>query len=326
LEQLLGSARRPGEALTGRHEDIASSLQTVFERAAIHVLNALWARTRNPRLCVAGGCFMNSVLNGRIREATPFREIFIQPAAGDNGTALGAAFALWNNRLGKPRSFAMEHAHLGTHYSDAEVERSLAALDATDGRFQVSPRLNPEEICRMTAKLIAEGAVVGWFRGRMEWGSRALGARSILADPRRTEMHRRINKAIKARESFRPFAPSILEAALPEYFVGARPDPFMVQVYPVTRAKWNVIPAVTHVDGTARPHTVNPSTNPHYHRVIREFAHITSIPMVLNTSFNENEPIVESPQQALDCFMRTDMDAVALENILVRRVGRDPER
>jgi carbamoyltransferase len=269
---------------------------------------------------------MNSVLNGRIREATRFREVFIQPAAGDNGTALGAAFALWNDRLGKPRISAMEHAYLGTHYTDAEVERSLTALEATDGRFQVTPRLNAEEVCRMTAQLIADGAVVGWFRGRMEWGSRALGARSILADPRRAETRNRINEAIKAREGFRPFAPSILEPALPEYFIGARPDPFMVQVYPVSRAKRNVVPAITHVDGSARPHTVNPSNNLHYHTVIREFARITGVPMVLNTSFNENEPIVESPQQALACFMRTDMDAVALENVLVRRVRRDPGR
>jgi carbamoyltransferase len=322
LEQLLGPARRPGEALTGRHEDIACSLQAVFERAAIHVLNALWARTRSPRLCLAGGCFMNSVLNGRIRERTPFREVFIQPAAGDNGTALGAALSLWNGRLGNPRHLVMEHAYLGTSYTDGEVERSLTALEATGGRFEVSPRLDPKEICRMTARLIADGAVVGWFRGRMEWGSRALGARSILADPRRAEMPARINQAIKARESFRPFAPSVLESALPEYFIDARPDPFMVQVHPVSHAKRGVVPAVTHVDGTARPQTVNPSTSRHYHELIREFERITGIPMVLNTSFNENEPIVESPQQALDCFMRTDMDAVAIENILVRRVRR----
>ena len=324
LEQLLGPARRPGEALTGRHEDIACSLQSVFERVALHVLNGLWERTRNPRLCLAGGCFMNSVLNGRIREATPFEEIFIQPAAGDNGTALGAAFTLWNHRLGNPRSFVMEHAYFGTHYADADVERALTALGGTDGRFQVFTRLHPDAICRMTAQLIADGAVVGWFRGRMEWGARALGARSILADPRRAEMRERINATIKAREGFRPFAPSILQAALPEYFTGAVPDPFMVQVYPVSRAKRNLIPAVTHVDGTSRPHAVNPSSNGSYHRVIQEFERITGIPIVLNTSFNENEPIVESPQQALDCFVRTGMDAVVLENAVVRRVGEGP--
>jgi carbamoyltransferase len=326
LEQLLGPARLPGEALTRRHQDIARSLQTVFERAALHLLHALWARTKSPRLCLAGGCFLNSVLNGKIREATPFQEVFIQPAAGDNGTALGAAFAVWHHRLANPRTAAMQHAYLGTRYTDAEVKRSLAALRATDGRFQVSSFINSDSICRTTAQLIAGGAVVGWFRGRMEWGSRALGARSILADPRRAETRGRLNEAIKARESFRPFAPSILEPALPDYFVGATPDPFMLQVHPISRAKRSVVPAVTHVDGTGRPHTVKASTNRAFHRVIEEFARTTGVPMVLNTSFNENEPIVESPQQALDCFMRTDMDAVVLESVLVRRVRRDVSR
>ena len=318
LERLLGPARRPDEPLTEFHEDVAHSLQVVYETCAFHILNNLWERTKASRLCLAGGCAMNSVANGKIRTQTPFKEIYVQPAASDNGTALGAAYFVWNQRLGKPRTFVMEHALWGTSYGDCDVE-SLLNGKAGTADLQVLRFDSSEETCRATARLIADGNVVGWFQGRMEWGSRALGNRSILADPRRADMRELINVKIKFREKFRPFAPSILESAVGEYFVDPAPDPFMQQVYPVREDKRSVLPAITHVDGTGRLQTVNETQNPLYHRLIQEFEKITGVPVLLNTSFNENEPIVDTPAQALACFLRTHMDAIVLGNTMVIR-------
>lgn len=313
LERLLGPARGREDPIEARHEDIAHSLQTVFERAAVHVLRDLWRRTRSRRLCVAGGCFMNSVLNGKILEQTPFEELFVQPAGGDSGTALGAAFS-----VGSGRRCTMEHAYLGTAHGRPEVDRALQALSASGGDYEVTS-LPDRELARLTATLLADGDVIGWFRGRMEFGARALGARSILADPRRPEMPDRLNSTVKAREPFRPFGASVLESELGEYFEGAAPDPFMVQVHRVRPAKRSAIPAVTHVDGSSRPHTVTAGPNTVYHDVIRAFHDRTGVPMVLNTSFNRDEPIVESPKQAVDCFVRGGLDALVLEDTLVRR-------
>jgi carbamoyltransferase len=319
LERLLGPARKPDEALTSRHEDIARSLQAVYEECAFHVLNALWEKTRNPRLALAGGCAMNSVANGRVRENTPFREVYIQPAAGDNGTALGAAYHVWHAALGKPRSFVMRHGYWGTEYPDAgDVDVDLQ--DTEDWTYTSTRFADEGELCRDVAKLLAEGNVVGWYQGRMEWGARALGNRSILADPRRADMRDLINTKIKFREKFRPFAPSILEDRLDEYFVGGAPDPFMQQVYPVRLEKRSVVPAITHVDGSGRLQTVSAVTNPRYYRLIQEFDRITGVPLVLNTSFNENEPIVDTPMQAFDCFRRTRMDVIVLGNRMIRRL------
>ena len=319
LETLLGPARRNDEPLTPHHEDLARSVQALFEECAFHVLNGLWERTRNPRLCLAGGCAMNSVANGKIREKTPFREVYIQPAASDNGTALGAAYYVWNQVLDNPRSFKMTHGYWGTEYPEADVSQLINERE-DDQATLVSKRYGSEdELCRATAQLIADGNVVGWFQGRMEWGSRALGNRSILADPRRADMRELINLKIKFREKFRPFAPSILEEALGEYFVDGAPDPFMQQVYPVREDKRSVLPAITHVDGSGRLQTVSPRTNPRYYRLISEFAKLTGVPVVLNTSFNENEPIVDTPEQALDCFLRTQMDVIVVGDTIIQR-------
>jgi carbamoyltransferase len=318
LEKLLGPARKANEPLTKEHENLARSLQAVYETCAFHVLNNLWDRTRNPRLCLAGGCAMNSVANGKVRSNTPFEELYIQPAAGDNGTALGAAYYVWNEVLGKPRSFVMEHAYWGPSYPDRDVSALLE--NRNDGwKYEVTRCASEQDVCDRTAALISEGNVVGWYQDRMEWGARALGNRSIVADPRRTDMRDLINLKIKFREKFRPFAPSVLEESLDEFFVGAIPDPFMQQVYPVREDKRDVLPAITHVDGSGRLQTVSERTNSRYHRLIRKFGDITGVPVLLNTSFNENEPIVDTPEQALDCFLRTRMDVIVVNNMIIRR-------
>ena len=322
LERLLGPARAKDEPLSPYHENLARSLQAVYEECAFHVLNGLWERTKNPRLCMAGGCAMNSVANGKIRESTPFTDVYVQPAASDNGTALGAAYYVWNQILEKPRGFVMEHGYWGTEYPDADVSHLVEAREDPQWTYSVARHSDEDAVCKATAQLIADGNVVGWYQGRMEWGARALGNRSILADARRGDMRDVINLKIKFREKFRPFAPSILESAMDEYFDGAAPDPFMQQVYPVRPEKRVILPAITHVDGSGRLQTVSPRTNPRYHRLISEFAAITGVPVVLNTSFNENEPIVDTPEQALDCFLRTRMDAIVVNNTIIRRHPR----
>lgn len=319
LESLLGPARRAGDPLASRHEDLAASLQAFFEQAAFHVLRAVHDRHPHHRLCIAGGCAMNSVANGKIRSATPFKEIYVQPAAGDNGTALGAALHAWHVAQQHPCGFVMKHGYWGTEYDDATIG---AVLDEQGDALAAQCRrtvLAPADLCATAAAHIAEGHVVGWFQGRMEWGARALGNRSILADPRRADMRDIINRKIKFREKFRPFAPSILEEAVDEYFVDAVPDPFMAQVYPIRPDKREAIPAVTHVDGSGRLQTVSRCSNPMYWQLIKAFEYLTGVPVVLNTSFNENEPIVERPEQALDCFLRTDMDVLVMGHHLLEK-------
>ena len=261
LTHLLGPARDPSAPLTQREEDIAHSLQAVYEDCAMHVLNGLWERTRLDSLCLAGGCAMNSVANGKVRQRTPFTSVYIQPAAGDNGTALGAACYVWHETLGRAREFVMDHGYWGTSH---DVARALSGIPARDDDWSYAIEVcdSIEDAARVAASLIASGHVVGWYQGRMEWGARALGNRSILADPRRSDVRELINAKIKFRERFRPFAPSIAEEALHEYFEDAAPDPFMQQVYPVRPAKRAVIPAVTHVDGSGRLQTVSAWTNP----------------------------------------------------------------
>lgn len=323
LEELLGPMRQPKEPLEPRHEAVAASLQHVFEEAAFHVLNGLWEATHLDRLCIAGGCAMNSVMNGKIRERTPFKEVYIQPASGDNGTALGAAFQVWNQILHKPRGFVMEHGYWGPQATVPQLEQALKQReqDLQQQKCAVE-RIDDEDLlCVRTAERIAAGNIIGWFQGRMEWGARALGNRSILADPRRADMREIINSKIKFREKFRPFAPSILEEAVHEYFVGAVPDPFMVQVYPVQPDKRSVIPAVTHVDGSGRLQTVNRTGNPLYWKLISKFKEQTGVPVLLNTSFNENEPIVHNPSEALDCFLRTSMDTLVLGPFFINKAS-----
>jgi carbamoyltransferase len=319
LDEVLGPARKPDEPLTKRHEDIARSLQAVYEECAMHVLRGLWDRTHNPRLCMAGGCAMNSVANGKIREQTPFREVYIQPASGDNGTALGAAYHVWHEVLRGPRGFVMGHGYWGPRHSADDIASTVAAHAPELNGLQVDQLASLDEVAALTARLIADGLIVGWYQGHMEWGARALGNRSIVADPRRTDIRDIINAKIKFREKFRPFAPSVAVEALEDYFTGAVPDPFMIQVYPVRPEKRTVIPAVTHVDGSGRLQTVSAETNPSYYRLIKEFEALTGVPIVLNTSFNENEPIVDTPAQALACFLRTGMDAIVLGTLVIRR-------
>ena len=316
LEKLLGPARKPEAPLTPRHEAIAASLQALFEAAALHVLQGLYERTRSPRLCFAGGCAMNSVLNGKVRERTPFKELYVQPAAADNGTSLGAAFYTYHQVEKQPRRFVMEHSYWGPESGPADIETALAERreDLQRQGCRLTPIESEDEICRRTASRLAEGKIVGWFQGRMEWGARALGNRSILADPRRSDMREIINTKIKFREKFRPFAPSIAEEALDDYFLGAVPDPFMIQVYPVRPEKRSIIPAVTHVDGSGRLQTVSRRSNPLYWKLLKSFEALTGVPVLLNTSFNENEPIVHTPAEALDCFLRTRMDILVLGN------------
>jgi carbamoyltransferase len=324
LETLLGPARVERGPMTSEHDDMAASLQLVFEEAAFHVLNGVHARIGLPRLCLAGGCAMNSVANGKIRERTPFQEIYIQPASGDNGTALGAAFHTWHTLTGKPRRFVMSHSYWGPEFDDGSVAEAIAARAADVGVGRCSHATIPDagELCRAAASHLADGKILGWFQGRMEWGARALGGRSILADPRRADMRDTINTKIKFREKFRPFAPSTLVEAVDDYFVGAVADPFMVQVVPVRPDKRSVIPAVTHVDGSGRLHTVDRAANPLYWSLISEFARQTGVPVLLNTSFNENEPIVLRPAEALDCFLRTDMDVLVMgQHVLTKSVA-----
>ena len=323
LEDLLGPTRPKEQPVTERHEALAASLQAVFEDAAFHVLNGLHERVKSPRLCLAGGCAMNSVANGKIRERTPFEEVYIQPASGDNGTALGAAYWVLNQVLGRPRGFVMSHGYWGPSFERPEIDAALRArsADLAAQRCETSHFDNERTLCDFTADRIAQGQVIGWFQGRMEWGARALGNRSILADPRRADMREIINTKIKFREKFRPFAPSVLEVAHSQYFTDSVPDPFMMQVYPVRADKQAVVPAVTHVDGSGRLQTVDREGNARYWELISAFERRTGVPIVLNTSFNENEPIVHQPAEALDCFLRTRMDVLVLGNTVVTKAN-----
>jgi carbamoyltransferase len=319
LEALLGPARRCTDPLELRHEAIAASLQVVYEEAVFAILRALHKRTRLPYLCLAGGCAMNSVANGKVRANTPFREVYLQAASGDNGTALGAALHTWH-ALGGGREFVMTHGYWGPSFDDGDIAGALSARSAAVAARAGTRRIEDDaELCAWTARQIANGKVVGWFQGRMEWGARALGNRSILADPRRADMREIINARIKFREKFRPFAPSVALEALNDYFVDAVPDPFMIQVYPVRPDKRDVIPAVTHVDGSGRLQTVSRDTNALYWRLIDAFRAITGVPVLLNTSFNENEPIVLQPSEALDCFLRTDMDVLVMGSYVLEK-------
>ena len=321
LEALVGPRRRPDDPLEPRHEAIAASLQAVFEDAVIHVLRRVRRATGADQLCLAGGCAMNSVANGKIRERTGFRDVFIQPAAGDNGTALGAAFHAWHSSGDHPRRFVMRHSYWGPAFQDREVVTAIRARSTELDAVASPPRAWDDEAAldAWTAERIADGRVVGWYQGRMEWGARALGNRSILADPRRGDMREIINTRIKFRERFRPFAPSILESALSEYFDDAVPDPFMLQVYPVRSDKRAVVPAITHVDGSGRLQTVSEESNPRYARLLAAFERRTGVPVLLNTSFNENEPIVLRPEEALDCFLRTRMDVLVMGRHSIER-------
>jgi carbamoyltransferase len=320
LEQLLGPRRLPSGELEERHRDIARSAQAMYEEAFFHLLTVLQKRSGLTDLSLAGGCAMNSVANGKVRRVTPFRRVYIQPAAGDAGGAIGSAFAVWH-QLGGKRTFAMDHAYWGPAFSAADISQLLAThqTDIVAADCTVEHITDEVALCRRTASAIADGKVVGWFHGRMEWGPRALGNRSIVCDPRRADMKTLLNAKIKRRESFRPFAPSVLEEAVAEWFEEDDAVPFMMQVFQIREEKRKLIPAVTHVDGSGRLQTVSSLTNPRYYQLIETFRSLTTIPMVLNTSFNENEPVVCKPEEALDCFLRTKMDLLVIENFVISR-------
>jgi carbamoyltransferase len=309
----LGPGRKPGEELTEHHWDIACSAQKALEDTAIHLVKQLKEMTGEENLCMAGGVAFNSVMNGRIFHETPFKNFYVQPAAGDAGCSLGAAYYVWHQMLGKPRSFVMNSAYYGPGFTNEECG---AALDAAGLAYETLP---DEELLPRLAKMISEGAIVGWFNGRMELGPRALGARSFVADPRRADMREILNHKVKLREWFRPLAPSMQEEHGTEVFGVEHHDPFMITVIEVAEEYKAKIPAVVHVDGTARPQMVNKDVNPRYWNLINEFKKLTGIPMLLNTSFNVQEPIVCTPQNAINTFNNANFDALVLENNLVVR-------
>ncbi|MFN0044564.1 MAG: carbamoyltransferase [Alphaproteobacteria bacterium] len=320
LEELLGPARPPDAPLEDRHRDIARSAQAMFEEAVFTLYRALHGRHGTDNIALAGGCGFNSVANGRLYGQTPYRHCYVQAAAGDAGGAVGAAFETWR-RTGGVRRFVMDHAHWGPEYDDEAVRVALAGRAREVEASGCRPERVSDEgvLCARVARAIADGKIIGWFQGRMEWGPRALGNRSILADPRRSDMKDVLNRKIKRRESFRPFAPSVLREEAPSWFETDDDVPFMMQVFQIRPEKRERIPAVCHVDGSGRLQTVTRAANPRYHRLISSFAAETGIPMVLNTSFNENEPVVCTPEQALDCFLRTNMDVLALGDYLLAR-------
>jgi carbamoyltransferase len=320
LVELLGPARSPDEPLESRHRDVARSVQVIYERAYFHLLRALAKRYDVPRLCVAGGCGANSVANGKVQVETPFAQSFVAPSTGDAGGAIGAALLVWH-RLAAGGRRATDSAYLGPEYGDGDIEATLerqrAEIDAAG--CAVEEEHDEAVLCERVAAAVADGRVVGWFQGRLEWGPRALGNRSIIGDPRRADMKDILNAKIKRRESFRPFAPSVLRESTPEWFETDDDVPYMSKVFQIRPEHREQVPAVTHVDGSGRLQTVERDENPRYYELISAFARKTGVPMVLNTSFNENEPIVNTPAEALDCFLRTSMDVLVLGDTVIER-------
>jgi len=322
LVEKLGRVRDASEPLEQKHKDLAASMQAMFEEAYFALANSLFEKTRIPNFCLAGGCGYNSVANGLVFDRSKYKEQYIQAAAGDAGGAIGAAYWVWNEELEQPRSFVMDHAYWGPEYDELAIDKALDArrADLDEARCVIERVRDERELCRRTAEQVAQGNVVGWFQGRLEWGPRALGNRSIVCDPRRADMKDILNHKIKRRESFRPFAPSVLREAVGEWFETDYDVPFMLQVYQIREEKRPHVPAVTHVNGSGRLQSVTESQNPRYYHLIQAFRTITGVPMVLNTSFNENEPVVNTPSEALDCFLRTKMDLLVMGDVMVQRV------
>jgi carbamoyltransferase len=315
MERLFGEPRRQYSEITQRDMDLAFALQHRFEEIFFHLLNGLHSQVPLDDLVMAGGCALNSVANGKIFDRTPFRRTYIQPAAGDEGLAIGAALHTYHFVLKQPRRHELKRSYLGPEFSEARIESSLKSAGIQYQKLERQPLLEA------VAEQIAAGNVVGWFQGRMEWGPRALGNRSILAHPGLPNMKEVLNARIKHREWFRPFAPSILAECQHEYFENDHPSPFMLHVYKVRPEKRSLLCAVNHVDDTGRLQTVTRDENPMYYDLISAFHGSTGIPVILNTSFNENEPIVCTPEQAVDCFRRTRMDVLAIGPFLVTKSG-----
>ncbi len=321
LCELLGTVRRPDEPIEQKHMDMAHSIQAMYQEAFFHLLDSLYQRHHLDTVAIAGGCGMNSVANGRIRTFTRFKKTYVQAAAGDAGGALGAAYSVWHE-LGNTTRVPMTHALHGPEYSDDDHQEVLKEHDEQldPGSFSVTRAENDEELCDVVTRAITAGGVIGWFQGRMEWGPRALGNRSILCDPGRLDMKDILNSKIKRRESFRPFAPSVLREYVSEWFEEDDDVPFMMKVFFIRKEQREKIPSVCHVDGTGRLQTIHKETNPLYWQLINTFRLRTGIPMLLNTSFNENEPIVCTPKEAMACFLRTNMDLLVLGHWVVKRL------
>ncbi|RPI22295.1 MAG: carbamoyltransferase [Acidobacteria bacterium] len=317
LKELLGPRRERGSAFGERHFDVAHSLQKVLEETVIELAGWLARASGAENLCLAGGVALNCVMNARLRDHGSFKRIWVQPAAGDSGTALGAALWVDNReRGGQGRSYQMDDVFLGPCYGDEEIEKFLS--------WSKVPYRRMENTAREVAALLAQEKIVGWFQGREEFGPRALGARSILASPLQANMQGRLNE-IKDREDFRPVAPVVLQEEAQEWFVGAEESPFMLFVYDVRPEKTCRIPAVTHIDGTARVQTVRAEQHPLYHDLIKEFQRLTGVPVLVNTSFNtRGEPIVSSPRDALECFWTSPIDLLAIGSFLVEKMEAKP--
>ncbi|HRI86914.1 MAG TPA: carbamoyltransferase [Candidatus Hydrogenedentes bacterium] len=307
-----GPARQKNAAIESKHQNIAASLQCVLEETVLHIARHLHSTTRQKKLCLAGGVALNCSMNGRLLREGPFDEIFVQPAAGDDGIAIGAGFQKHHELTGAKRSFELKHAQWGPEFSNDAIRQFLDLAKL--------PYESPSNTIERTADLLAAGKIVGWYQGRMEFGPRALGSRSILADPTRADMKDLINKFVKHREEFRPFAPSCLAERASEYFEGCASSPFMLFVYPVNQAKRASVPAITHVDGTARVQTVTRDSNPKFYALIEAFEKRRGVPMVLNTSFNiMGEPIVNTPSDAVRCFYGTGMDALVIGDYVLTK-------
>lgn len=322
LENLLGAKRKKDEPLEQKHKDIARSVQAMYEEAFFHLINTIYKQFPMQNIALAGGCAMNSVANGKVLTHSDYKKVYVQSAAGDAGGAIGAAFVV-SQKLAKPKQkFFMNHAYWGPHFSNQAIQDILASNQAkiAEQGCHLTEITDDDTLCQKTAEKIAEGKVIGWFQGRMEWGPRALGNRSIIGDPRRADMKDILNLKIKRRESFRPFAPSILREQTLAWFEIEDEVPFMMQVFQIREEKRKLLPAVTHVDGSGRLQTVYKDTNPLYYLLIEKFFTLTGVPMVLNTSFNENEPVVCQPQEALDCFLRTKMDILVIGNFFIERL------
>jgi carbamoyltransferase len=310
MTKLFGAPREPHTEITQRDMDLAFAMQHCFEKTSFHLFNQLHARVPMEKLVMAGGCALNSVVNGKSFDETPFRQTWIQPAAGDEGLAIGAALHTYHSVLKQSRRYVMKNSYLGPEFSDSQIEAALKTANLQFRKLERRPLLDA------VAEQIAAGNVTGWFQGRMEWGPRALGNRSIVAHPGLPNMKDILNARIKQREWFRPFAPSILVERQHEYFEHDHPSPFMLHVYKIRPEKRQQLCAVNHVDDTGRLQTVSREENPLYYDLIQAFERKTGIPVILNTSFNENEPIVCQPVEAIDCFKRTRMDALAIGSYL----------
>lgn len=313
MEQKFGKARTQDEALTQYHKDLAASVQRITEELVFHILTHLQKRTGLQNICVAGGVAQNSVANGKITRNTPFKNVYIPSAGHDAGISMGAALYVYNQVLNQPRSNPVWSAYTGSRFTNDDIETYLKSENINYTKY------SDEELYDRVSDRLINAGVVGWFNGRAEFGPRALGARSIIADPRRMDAKDLLNAKIKRRESFRPFAPSILKEYVDEYFEVMDEVPFMEKVFPIRKEKRGTIPAVTHADGTGRLQTVDKNITPRYYLLIDAFRKKTGVPVLLNTSFNENEPIVNSPKEALDCFLRTNMDMLVLENCVIER-------